>query len=58
MGSRLLVVLAAVLGWSGVGPSRWGDGPAFDWWRRSVRRSITIAVVLVLVVIALPLLAR
>ena len=57
MSSRLLLVLVAALGWSGVGGSRWSE-PAFDWWRRSVRRSLTISALLVLLVIALPLLSR
>ena len=57
MGARLLLVLAAVLGWSGLGPSRWEE-PAFDWWRRSVRRSLVIAAVLVVTVVVLPILSR
>jgi len=57
MGARLLLVLAAVLSWSGLGPSRWEE-PAFDWWRRSVRRSLVIAAVLVVTVVVLPILSR
>jgi hypothetical protein len=55
--TRLLIVLAAALGWSGAGPSRWSE-PAFDWWRRSVRRSLVVAAVVTFAVVVLPLLAR
>jgi hypothetical protein len=55
--SRLLLVLAASLLWSGLGRADSSE-PAFDWWRRSVRRSITVAVIVTCCVVALPLLVR
>jgi hypothetical protein len=57
MSSRLLLVLAASFGWSGLGRAESSE-PAFDWWRRSVRRSLTIAAVVTFCVLALPLLVR
>jgi hypothetical protein len=55
--TRLLLVMVAALGWSGAGPSRWSES-AFGWWRRSVRRSLTVAAVVAVCVVALPLLTR
>jgi hypothetical protein len=57
MSSRLLLVLVAMLGWSGLGRAEFPE-PAFDWWRRSVRRSLTIAAVVTGCVVLLPLLVR
>jgi hypothetical protein len=40
---RLAALLLPLLAWSGTSSSdgRW-DMPAFDWWRRSVRRSLLV----------------
>ena len=55
--TRYILVLVAALGWSGSGSSRWSE-PAFGWWRRSVRRSLTVAAVVTFCVVVLPMLVR
>ena len=56
---RLAVLLLPLLAWSGASSSdgRW-DEPAFDWWRRSVRRSLTILSVIVVLAVALNAVGR
>jgi hypothetical protein len=54
---RTALVLVALLGWSGAAPGRWGE-PAFDWWRRSVRRSLTFLSVMTVLVVAVATLGR
>jgi hypothetical protein len=54
---RPLLLLAATLAWSGASPGRW-DMPAFDWWRRSVRRSLTVLGVVTVLTLAVTTLGR
>jgi hypothetical protein len=56
---RLAALLLPLLAWSGATPSgdRWDTG-AFDWWRRSVRRSLTVVGVVTLLAVAVATLGR
>jgi hypothetical protein len=56
---RLAALLLPFLAWSGASSSggRW-DMPAFDWWRRSVRRSLTVVGVVTLLAVAAATLGR
>jgi hypothetical protein len=54
---RTVLLLAVVVGWSGAAPDRW-DSPAFDWWRRSVRRSLTVLGVVTVLAVTLATLGR
>jgi hypothetical protein len=54
---RTALLLAAFLGWSGAAPDRW-DVPAFEWWRRSVRRSLTVLGVVTVLAVAVATLGR
>ena len=56
---RLAALLLPLIAWSGASPSggRW-DIPAFDWWRRSVRRSLTLLSVMTLLAVAISTLGR
>ena len=56
---RLAALLLPLLAWSGASPSggRW-DMPAFDWWRRSVRRSLTVLTVMTFLALAVATLGR
>ena len=54
---RWAALFLPLLGWSGAAPGRWGE-PAFDWWRRSVRRSLTFLSVMAVLVVAVATLGR
>ena len=56
---RLAALLLPLLAWSGASPSggRWDMG-AFEWWRRSVRRSLLVVGVVTLLAVALATLGR
>jgi hypothetical protein len=56
---RLAALLLPLLAWSGASPSggRWDMG-AFDWWRRSVRRSLMVLSVVTLLAIAIATVGR
>lgn len=49
---RLAALLLPLLAWSGLSSSGRWDLPAFDWWRRSVRRSLTVLAVVTLLAVA------
>ena len=56
---RLAALLLPFLAWSGASPSgdRWDMG-AFEWWRRSVRRSLLVVGVVTLLAVAVATLGR
>jgi hypothetical protein len=56
---RLAALLLPLLAWSGASPSggRWDMG-AFDWWRRSVRRSLTVLSVVTLLAVVMATVGR
>ena len=56
---RLAVLLLPLLAWSGASSSggRW-DEPAFDWWRRSMRRSLLVLGTVAVLAIAVATLGR
>ena len=56
---RLAALLLSLVAWSGASSSggRW-DMPAFDWWRRSVLRSLTVLGVVAVVAVAVGTLGR
>ena len=56
---RLAALLLPLLAWSGASPSgdRWDMG-AFDWWRRSVRRSLMVLSVMTFLAVAIATLGR
>jgi hypothetical protein len=54
---RLAALLLPLLAWSGASSDRW-DMPAFDWWRRSVRRSLLVLGVVTVLAIAAATLGR
>ena len=56
---RLAALLLPLLAWSGASSSggRW-DMPAFDWWRRSVRRSLMVLTVMTFLAVAVATLGR
>ena len=56
---RLAVLLLPLLAWSGASPSggRW-DMPAFDWWRRSVRRSLLVLATVTVLALAVSTFGR
>ena len=56
---RLAALLLSLIAWSGASSSggRW-DMPAFDWWRRSVRRSLMVLSVVTVLAIAINAVGR
>ena len=56
---RLAALLLPLVAWSGASSSggRW-DMPAFDWWRRSVRRSLLLLGAVTLLAVAAATLGR
>ena len=56
---RLAALLLPLLAWSGASPSgdRWDMG-AFEWWRRSVRRSLLVLGAVTLLAVAVATLGR
>jgi hypothetical protein len=56
---RLAALLLPLLAWSGASSSgdRWDMG-AFEWWRRSVRRSLAVLGVMTLLAVAITTLGR
>ena len=54
---RLAALLLPLLAWSGTSSDRW-DMPAFDWWRRSVRRSLLVLGAVTLLAVAVATLGR
>ena len=55
---RLAALLLPLLTWSGASSSGRWDTPAFEWWRRSVRRSLTVVGVVAVLAVALATLGR
>lgn len=54
---RWAALLLPLLTWSGASPDRW-DTSAFDWWRRSVRRSLTVLTVMTVLAVTIALTGR
>jgi hypothetical protein len=53
----LLLLAATTVTWSSASRGRW-DMPAFDWWRRSVRRSLTVLGVVTVLALAVATVGR
>jgi hypothetical protein len=55
---RMAALLLPLLSWSGASASGRWDQPAFEWWRRSVRRSLTVLGVMTVLTVAVATLGR
>ena len=54
---RMAALILPMLAWSGASSDRW-DVPAFEWWRRSVRRSLTVLVVVTVLALTIATVGR
>jgi hypothetical protein len=55
---RLAALLLPLLAWSGASHGDRWDLPAFDWWRRSVRRSLVVLGAVAVLAVAAATLGR